>query len=468
MIYWAQLFHLYQPPTQMPQVLEKICNESYRPLLEVLHQNSHVRVTLNINGVLLEMLHDYGHRDIIKSLRELGEKGAVEFTGSGKYHPIFPLLPQDDRKRQIELNTDTGSRLLGKAYAPKGFFPPEMCYSDDILSEVIATGHQWVILSGVACPNTWPVDTIYQVENRRKRLAVFFRDDILSNKISFKQTSTQDFLEHLKQMKGDKDNIYIVTAMDAETYGHHIKDWENIFLAATYKQLKKPLLAICPVCNTKFCVLGYLDESPVVHVTCPECQTKLMVDFKETTKEAKGKTSEATPEVKISEQVTPEVKMVTVSELLQIFPAGEIVSPKPSSWSTSAEDIASGNPYPLWQDKDNEIHRLQWEHLHICIEIIHKAQECIDNDECALFGRIARDLLDRAEHSCQFWWASRRPMWDVNIIHLGLIEQWRAIVNAYRAINKSGADDEIKTNYYHKLVAARDIRNKIIDRFFVL
>jgi hypothetical protein len=58
-------------------------------------------------------------------------------------------------------------------------------------------------------------------------------------------------------------------------------------------------------------------------------------------------------------------------------------------------------------------------------------------------------------------------MWDINLIHLGLIDQWRVIVNAYRAINKSKIKDKIKTEYYHKLVAARDIRNKITDRLYL-
>jgi alpha-amylase/alpha-mannosidase (GH57 family) len=466
-IYWAQLFHFYQPPTQMPSVLEKICDESYRPILDVLLQNPHARVTININGVLLEMLHDYGHRDIIKSLKALGEKGVVEFTGSGKYHPILPLLPPPERKRQIELNAATGSRFLEKAFVPKGIFPPEMCYSGDIVPEIIASGHQWVILSGIACPNSWPIDRVYQVESEGKKLAVFFRDDILSNKISFKQTSSEEFLAHLKQMKGDRENVYVVTAMDAETYGHHIQDWENIFLAATYQQLKKPPLVICAVCNTNFRLTGYVDESQVVYVTCPNCQTRLKVDFREKAGQSDDKTRKAAPEAKIPEQ-PQEIKMVTISELLQIFPAGETVSPRPSSWSTSAEDIAAGNSYPLWMDKDNEIHRLQWEHLRICIEMVNKAQECQGNDECQLFSRVARDFLDAAEHSCQFWWASRKPYWEINLIHLGLISQWRVIINAYRSINKRGADDETKTNYYHNLVAARDIRNKIADRLVSL
>jgi alpha-amylase/alpha-mannosidase (GH57 family) len=430
-IYWAQLFHFYQPPTQMPLVLEKICKESYEPLLKVLLQNPHARATININGVLLEMLHDYGHRDVINSLRALGDKGEVEFTGSGKYHPILPLLPQGERKRQIELNIATSTHLLGRTYQPKGFFTPEMCYSDDILSEVVATGHQWIILSGIACPNSWPVDKVYQIEHGGKRLAVFFRDDILSNKISFKQIGANDFLEHLKQVRGDKENVYVITAMDAETYGHHIQNWERLFLAAVYEQLSPTRKTYAGIRQT---------------TALAAQQTALLADS----------------------GFAQQVKMVTISELLGIFPQGEVVSPKPSSWSTSAEDIAAGNPYPLWLDKDNEIHRLQWEHLHLCIEMVNKAQECGNGDECNFFGRIARGLLDQAEHSCQFWWASRRPMWDINLIHLGLLEQWRVIVNAYRAINKSGATEEMKRDYYYRLVAARDIRNKITDRLFIL
>jgi alpha-amylase/alpha-mannosidase (GH57 family) len=430
-IYWAQLFHFYQPPTQIPVVLEKICNESYKPLLKVLLENPHARATLNINGVLLEMLHDCGHRDVIKSLHALEEKGEVEFTGSGKYHPILPLLPQGERKRQIELNIATSIHFLGEAFQPKGFFPPEMCYSDDILTEVIATDHQWVIVGGIACPAQWPMDKIYQVEHNGKRLAVFFRDDILSNKISFKQIGANDFLEHLKQVRGDKENVYVVTAMDAETYGHHIQNWEKLFLASVYAKLSPTRKTYAGIKQTT--ALGAQ-------------QRTLFADA----------------------QFAQQVKMVTVSELLQIFPAGEVICPKPSSWSTSAEDIAACNPYPLWLDKNNEIHRLQWEHLRLCIEMVNKAQECNDDDECSYFGRIARGLLDMAEHSCQFWWASRRPMWDINLIHLGLMDQWRVIVNAYRAINKSGADSETKTDYYHKLVAARDVRNKIADRLFVL
>jgi hypothetical protein len=57
-------------------------------------------------------------------------------------------------------------------------------------------------------------------------------------------------------------------------------------------------------------------------------------------------------------------------------------------------------------------------------------------------------------------------MWDINLIHMGLLDHWRVIVNAYRAINTSGASNDLKREFYYKAVVARDIRNKIADQLF--
>jgi len=430
LIYWAQLFHFYQPPTQLPSVLNKICQESYRPLIEVFRQHPTVKATVNINGVLTDMLSDHGHTDIIDGLKELAEKGQIEFTGSGKYHPILPLIPLEETRRQIEINKTTNAFYFGKkAFKPTGFFPPEMAYSRAMLPAVTATGHQWIILSGVACPADWPVDKIYQIEHDGKRLAVFFRDDILSNKISFHELGPGDFLNRLRACKGEKENVYVVTAMDAETYGHHIKHWEELFLGEVYAELEIK---------------------------------------KETYGGIKQRTALANEATKLIDEIAEQVEAVTIGQLLSHFPTSEIIDPKQSSWSTTAQDIDAGNPYPLWDDKGNEIHRLLWEHLQIVMEISKKALESAGNNEGKHFANIARGLLDRALQSDQFWWASRRPMWDINLIHMGLIDQWRVILNAYRALNISGASGDIKRDFYHKLAAARDIRNKITDRLFIL
>ena len=208
MIYWAPLLHFYQPPTQLDWVLDKICDESYRPLIKVFRDNPSAKVTVNISAVLTELLWEHGKRDVPRWLARLAENKQLEYTGSGKYHPILPLISQHEINRQITLNHQTNRRLLGQPFSPNGFFPPEMCYSREIVKPIIESGHKWLILSGVACPaKEWPMDVIHEIVIDGERIAVFFRDDILSNKISFQGVDAAGFLDHLEQLRGGCENI---------------------------------------------------------------------------------------------------------------------------------------------------------------------------------------------------------------------------------------------------------------------
>ena len=120
MVYWAPVLHFYQPPTQFPAVLKRICDESYRPLIALLGEFERARATVNINGSLTEMLLNCGHKDVVAGLRRLAEQGRVELLGSGMYHPILPLIPGPEIVRQIELNHATNRRAFGDVYAPRG------------------------------------------------------------------------------------------------------------------------------------------------------------------------------------------------------------------------------------------------------------------------------------------------------------------------------------------------------------
>ena len=95
-VYFAFLWHIYQPPVQSHEVIKQIVNESYRPLIQVLKNHPNARVSLNINGSLTEQLNEYGYDDVLAGLCELGSNGQMDFTGSAKYHPILPLLPEPE------------------------------------------------------------------------------------------------------------------------------------------------------------------------------------------------------------------------------------------------------------------------------------------------------------------------------------------------------------------------------------
>jgi alpha-amylase/alpha-mannosidase (GH57 family) len=425
MIYWAMLLHFYQPPTQVHSMLDKVSDEAYRPLIAVLKANPNARLSVNINGCLTEMLAEHGKLDILQGLDELVQQKQIEFTGSGKYHPILPLIPQTEITRQINENRRTNRKFI--SYQPRGFFPPEMCIGTNIIDPVLSTGHDWIIASGIACPLEWPIDTIHYVNSPAGKLSVFFRDDVLSNRISFHEIDVPGFIKHLLVFGRDKkDDIYIVTAMDAETFGHHIKNWENDFLDALYKELAGD----------------------------PDPKT--------------SRSAEKKPEKLISTELAGNIiKPVTISELLHYFKVGKAIKPKPSSWSTGVEDLRKGNPYPLWNSPDNQIHQLLWEHLNLSIEMVNKAVRAVENNSEQHPPNFFMELLDPALHSDQFWWASKKPYWEVNLINRGLALQQECLLNAYRAIHNSmDINDKEKQEYRYKYYAAENIANNIKRHLF--
>jgi hypothetical protein len=429
-IYWATLLHFYQPPIQIPEILRKVVDESYRPLIEVLGQYPHAKVTVNINGVLTEMLYESGYQDVIDGMRDLALAGQLEFVGSAKYHAILPLIDEDEQRRQIRRNHLTNKHFFGDAYQPRGFFPPEMCYDRSFLDAVIDVGHEWVIMSGIGCPVEWPTRVVHRAESLDgNQISLIFRDDVLSNKISFQDLDGKGFVEHLQQVHGNGGDMYIVTAMEAETFGHHIENWDQLFLAEAYE-------AVAPYAE-------------LVQARPLATSTRTLL-------------STIPQDEKAEDHIVP----VKVSELLDLFPAGDTVDAKPSSWSTTQDDIAAGVPYPLWKAPGNYIHKLQWEHVALCHQLVEKAQAVADTAVSKRHAEIARGLMDPALHSCQFWWASRRPHWDVNMISRGLAQQGEVVLNAFRSINLSDADEAGKREAYYRVVAANDIRNKIRDQLF--
>jgi len=421
MIYWSLLLHFYQPPTQSHAILNRVSEESYRPLIEVFRNSPNARASFNINAVLTEMFAEHDKKDIIKGLAGLAEKGQVEFTGSAKYHPILPLIPVDEITQQIIDNHRTNQKLFGSVYQPRGFFPPEMCYGRNIVEPVINTGHQWLICGGIACPVAWPMDTIHYVNSTRGKLFTFFRDDVLSNRISFREIDVPGFIKHLTVFAGEKDNIYVITAMDAETFGHHVKDWEKDFLGRLYQ-------AILP-------------------------------EASKTRSE-----SDSMPGKDIRTRIQP----VTISELLDLFKPGISIQLKNSSWSTTADDLKAANPYPLWNDPQNHLHQLLWEHLNLTIEMTHQATAAADNEVSRRFAGIARESLDPALHSDQFWWAAKKPpAGDINMINRGLVLQRECLLNAYRAIcDCDGLSTPEKREYRYRFISAEKITADLQEILF--
>ncbi len=288
-----------------------------------------------------------------------------------------------------------------------------MAISPKLAKYVREAGYKWIIASGIACPVeekgvSWPYDIIYSTPNG---LLVYFRDDILSNKISFKSISPEEFIESISGMfkdepqNGNNDNNnnnkiskdkYVIIAQDAETYGHHIRNYEKDFLGKTLD-----LIA---------------DEE--------------------------------------------DIKMISISELDKHFVISEKkIIPKASSWSTTHEDLIAKVPFPLWKHPDNNVHKYYWKMLRSLNNLIDIADnlDLTENWDVENYYNTARWLYDRGLHSCPLWWSNAgRGMWSPNLIYKGVEMLMRAALNAQLSLVYAGRDEGEgyfdSISYYHGLL----------------
>ena len=100
--YWAPLLHAYQPPTQDLSVLRKIDKECYKPLFSMLEEHDNVKICLNINGILIELLREFGLDDTIEQVQNLEVDQKLEILGTAKYHHILPLIPEKEAQRKMD------------------------------------------------------------------------------------------------------------------------------------------------------------------------------------------------------------------------------------------------------------------------------------------------------------------------------------------------------------------------------
>ena len=395
-VYFSFLFHIYQPPVQIAPVIKQIVNESYRPIIEALKSHPEVKITMNINGTLTEQLHDFGYDDLIEGITTLASRGQIEFTSSAKFHPLLPLIPEPEIRRQIKLNNETNRKFFGNIYKPRGFFPPEMAVNEEVISSVKKEGFEWMIMSGIA--NTLHEFPTTFISHHPNKLKLIFRDDYISIDCAFDKINNVEAFVSRLYYRNTSEDYYVILAMDGETFGHHVKHAIDNFLIPLFEAL-------------------------------PHRQ---------------------------------DVKICTVSDIIDKFPLGEKQTPRASSWSTMPYDLAHDVPFPLWDDPNNEIHREQHRFFMYALTLIHlsaKYYESMDYEKKKIFDN-ARNLLDRGIHSCQQWWASKRPWYSPDMILRGLNEVLMASVNAKRSVPDNAPD--IKEAFELIMEDMLKAQNKII------
>lgn len=141
------------------------------------------RVHLSLSGTLLETLSDprfqervYGTVDCGALLWYLQNKDLIEVVGTGYYHPVLPLIPEQDRGEHLRRWQGIAHHLLWRARVD-GFWPPEMGFSMALIPLLRAFGYRYVLVDS---EHVEPVDEMSWPELRyRPHIARYGNDEII-------------------------------------------------------------------------------------------------------------------------------------------------------------------------------------------------------------------------------------------------------------------------------------------------
>ncbi|MBZ9578362.1 hypothetical protein KJA14_00740 [Patescibacteria group bacterium] len=143
----------------------------------------------------------------------------------------------------------------------------------------------------------------------------------------------------------------------------------------------------------------------------------------------------------------PDFDLIKISEIPDFYKKVKIVKPVKSTWASSKEDIEKNIQFLSWSDPENIIHKWQWSFLKMVLNEFYR----MDKNHSRY--QMIRKKIDLCLSSDQFWWASAKPWWSLEMIEDGVYRLLDAIRN-------------IPNVSKEKLRKARDFYENIVSTAF--
>jgi alpha-amylase/alpha-mannosidase (GH57 family) len=235
-------------------------------------------------------------REVIPVHKELQDKGQIEVITTPYAHPILPLIidsnlaaignPTTDLPPNFSYPMDAISHLEKSVemyethygQAPRGLWPGEGSVAQVMVPSVIEAGYQWMATGEPVLAKSLGIDSFtrdtkeivreadllyrpYYVKNENgDKLAVFFRDGNLSDKIGFTYSgvsgasAAKDLMDHLESIReqlkseGSEGTHIVSIIVDGENAWEYYKNDGKEFFHALYQSLtdSKTIKTITP------------------------------------------------------------------------------------------------------------------------------------------------------------------------------------------------------------------------------
>jgi alpha-amylase len=208
--------HNHQPIGNFDHVVAEATERAYRPFFERLAARPEVRLAVHCTGSLLEWLreHSAGTFDL---LGRLAGRGQVELLTGGFYEPILAVLPDRDKRGQIER---LSAFLLAEfGVRPRGMWLAERVWEPHLPRVLAEAGIEYVLLDdshfALAGLDVDALGGCYLTEEQGAVVRVFPISQRLRYLIPF--ADVEETLAHLAARRGRVTAITMVD--DGEKFG---------------------------------------------------------------------------------------------------------------------------------------------------------------------------------------------------------------------------------------------------------
>ena len=366
----ALVLNLHQPPGNLQEMLDS-GNWEAQEILYALDRiprslwgyEDIARVHLSLSGTLLETLTDpgfqervYGIVDCGSMLWHLQNQDLFEILGTGYYHPVLPLIPEEDRPEHLK-------RWLGMArhvfWRPRfqGFWPPEMGFSMELIPLLRAHGYRYVLVDSEHVEPVTPMS--WQELRYRPHIARYGKDEI------------------------------VVVVRDRDLSNAQEAGMETGWFLKEVAE------------RTKWC-----EFAPLV-TTCTDGENGGW--FRNTTEGANFWSAFYIPLLEGFRSGEAKVAPTFISDYLNVHGVHGEVRVRTGAWNTGRHD---GHDFTQWTGSDTQKQSLA--DVHAQSLAIQRLRALADDKGLADDSRIVQDLeeaiwhLLRAETSCNFYWGEAR------------------------------------------------------------
>ncbi len=231
--------HFHQPTGQLEWVLERIYNNCYRLLLDIFKQFTDMKITVHVSGpLLLEMIDKYP--EWIEELAKLGDHGTIEFLAGSYGEAILPILPEDDRVKQVKAYIEIFEKYFG--YRPRGLWLPERVWEPNIVRPLVENGIEYVLLDDSTLYRSGRLgdDALYAwtTEDSGHRLNLLFIDTNLRYILPWR--SHEEVFNYMLSRADTLGNRYLLWGSDAEKFGEwRESSWARWWLIEFFNKLRQ-------------------------------------------------------------------------------------------------------------------------------------------------------------------------------------------------------------------------------------